>query len=343
MSDLDETWLVMRSCGSLNFKLALVLAVTVATVAVSAPWALADNSVERAAASESYTQASEEPLNAADELYSDGMDALADGNPQVARELFEYLIEHHPAAKVAPLAAKELDKLNGFDEANTETSPSPPAAAMPPPPAGAAQAPLTAPGTAATAEPTRESAPGNAQPVAVPAPPAQPVQATPIPPANTALVAPPVRRREDIGTLTSAFTRVIGDRIFFAETSADVGGRARSVITAQARWLAMRPYLSVHIIGHADDPGSAAENFHLSEKRAEVVRKVLIEAGVAPEMITVEGAGAGQPVAVCPEALCRAQNRRAVATIAIIESNRRASAQAGPSASPGPATPSAPR
>jgi outer membrane protein OmpA-like peptidoglycan-associated protein len=68
--------------------------------------------------------------------------------------------------------------------------------------------------------------------------------------------------------------------------------------------------LKVVAIGHSDSGGSAAYNRHLSLRRAEAVRRYLIERGVEPSRLDVEGRGESQPVATNDTEEERAQNRR---------------------------------
>ncbi len=108
-----------------------------------------------------------------------------------------------------------------------------------------------------------------------------------------------------------AFLVDIGDRVFFAESSAALGGRARSIIEQQARWLSARPDLSVMVIGRADAEGDGAALRDLSLQRAQVVRDRLIAAGLSPGRIEIKAAGNQDRVALCDGPICRAQNRNA--------------------------------
>lgn len=111
--------------------------------------------------------------------------------------------------------------------------------------------------------------------------------------------------------LRMKFAVEAGDRVFFAENSAVIGGRARALLEHQSRWLRKRPELKVTIIGRSDDgvPADAARDIAI--KRAEAVRDRLVANGVAATRIAVEGRGSRDPVATCTSALCQAQNRHA--------------------------------
>ncbi len=108
-----------------------------------------------------------------------------------------------------------------------------------------------------------------------------------------------------------AFLVDVGDRVFFAENSAAVGGRARSIIEQQARWLAARPDLSVMVIGRADGEGDWTAARDLSLRRAQAVRDRLVAAGLAQNRIEIKAVGDQDRIAVCQGPQCEAQNRNA--------------------------------
>lgn len=298
--------------------------------------------------------------NAADELLQDGLDAIADDRPDFAREAFEYLLVHHPAAAAAPRARAELARLNATRD-NADINPSaridrsldnrtdhsaekasdPETAAIPVPDASG-----TAPSTVTTVpslpkptpaakfppEPARESARESARALArEPAPEFTPeLTARPL--------AAPARPAEDFSALSSDFNRKIGDRVFFAESNVALGSNAKSVLMMQARWLVAKPNVALHVVGHADDLGSAASNAELSQRRAEAVRDHLILSGIDPARITIEAVGSGQPIAMCSDAACRTQNRRAVVTLKPFVA-RQAAAEPAPATAAGTSRP----
>lgn len=133
-------------------------------------------------------------------------------------------------------------------------------------------------------------------------------------PRDATRAAPFVQRVSD-SELRLAFATEAGDRVFFAENSAVIGGRARALIEHQARWLAKRPDLKVTIVGRSDDglPAEAARD--IGEKRAAAVRDRLVANGVMPNRIAIETRGARDPVATCTSPLCQAQNRHAETVI----------------------------
>jgi peptidoglycan-associated lipoprotein len=118
------------------------------------------------------------------------------------------------------------------------------------------------------------------------------------------------------GRLEDNFMLEAGDRVFFAPRSAELGSRARSVLSAQARWLNRNASLSAVVEGHVDDPALDSDGVgRLAEERAQAVFRRLVEEGVSADRIAVSPQGKSRPVATCALPECAAQNRRAVTVL----------------------------
>lgn len=68
----------------------------------------------------------------------------------------------------------------------------------------------------------------------------------------------------------------------------------------------------VRIEGHCDDQGSERYNLALGERRANAVRQILLDKGVADSRMDVISFGEERPAAEGTSDAARAQNRRAV-------------------------------
>lgn len=69
--------------------------------------------------------------------------------------------------------------------------------------------------------------------------------------------------------------------------------------------------IKVQIIGHTDSDGGAESNLTLSKRRAEAVKKALVDDyGISGSSITTDGKGSSQPVGDNKTATGKAQNRR---------------------------------
>lgn len=124
------------------------------------------------------------------------------------------------------------------------------------------------------------------------------------------------RRGPESAADEERFVTQAGDRVFFSANSAELGARARAVLSAQAKWLVKRPEWNVIIEGHADDAAlSAGDLDQLSQQRAQVVQQRLIAEGVTANRLSVVPWGRSAPIADCPETACQAQNRRAVSVL----------------------------
>jgi peptidoglycan-associated lipoprotein len=104
----------------------------------------------------------------------------------------------------------------------------------------------------------------------------------------------------------------VGRRTFFAEGSAALDDTARMTLDKQALWLNDHPQWKVKLQGFADDPGSAAQQTALSQKRADAVRDYLASKGIANDRMKAKGYGRDRLVGDCADIECQSQNRRVI-------------------------------
>jgi outer membrane protein OmpA-like peptidoglycan-associated protein len=91
-------------------------------------------------------------------------------------------------------------------------------------------------------------------------------------------------------------------------TTLDAGSRtAVGPIAAAAR---RRAAISVSISGHTDATGSDPTNQKLALARAERVKALLLQEGVAPGAISVSSHGKGNPAVPTPDGIAEPRNRR---------------------------------
>lgn len=100
--------------------------------------------------------------------------------------------------------------------------------------------------------------------------------------------------------------------VFFDWDSYKIGEGALSVVEAVAEEIEARQgnYEVVKVVGHADTSGSKAYNRKLSMKRANSVRDSLVEMGVDPALIKVEGRGQEELLVDTPDGVREPANRR---------------------------------
>lgn len=98
--------------------------------------------------------------------------------------------------------------------------------------------------------------------------------------------------------------------ILFELGSYNVDAQSKVNIEKFATFLKNSPAYNVEIIGHTDNIGQEAKNKSLSQKRAEVVRDMIIAHGVDATRIEATGMGEESPIASNETPEGRAQNRR---------------------------------
>lgn len=99
--------------------------------------------------------------------------------------------------------------------------------------------------------------------------------------------------------------------INFPTAGADVPGVNVGFLKEAAARLRQLPAgATVEIAGYTDNTGDPMANVALSQQRAEAIRQVLIQAGVAPGMLTAKGYGSANPIASNDTVEGRFRNRR---------------------------------
>ncbi len=101
----------------------------------------------------------------------------------------------------------------------------------------------------------------------------------------------------------------LGD-VLFATGRATLMPGGLQTVDRLANFLQKYPDRNVLIEGHTDSVGRAEYNMGLSQRRADAVRKALMDRGIGAERITTKGYGESYPVASNKTAAGRQENRR---------------------------------
>lgn len=103
---------------------------------------------------------------------------------------------------------------------------------------------------------------------------------------------------------------IVFESIFFDTKSAIVNSDAKIILNMVAATLRDNPLIKVQIQGHTDNTGVSAANSRLSEKRAESVKKELVQMGIDAARLSTKGFADTHPAAENDSAEGRRQNRR---------------------------------
>jgi len=109
----------------------------------------------------------------------------------------------------------------------------------------------------------------------------------------------------------------LGDSIEFDFDKAELRPENREILSRIAGVLLTAEDVGIQVYGHTDDVGGVEYNRELSERRAEAVRRYLIEAGVDPSIIQSKGFGKSAPLVEGTDPESRQRNRRV--EIAIVQ------------------------
>jgi outer membrane protein OmpA-like peptidoglycan-associated protein len=110
--------------------------------------------------------------------------------------------------------------------------------------------------------------------------------------------------------LSEAEIRVMTQQVYFAFNSSQLTTSSRALLREKGAILTRNPSLILTLTGHADARGPADYNQRLSEQRAAAVQRFLLELGIAPERLAVQGRGEKEPAVQGTGERVWQQNRR---------------------------------
>jgi len=130
----------------------------------------------------------------------------------------------------------------------------------------------------------------------------EPEAPPPPPPAPPPPPPPPPAKGTKLGTVGEAY---------FDFDKAHLKPGAADVLSDAVRTLKDNPSVHAEVAGHTDSIGSEAYNMKLSERRAEAVKRYLVDQGIDASRLDARGYGESRPIADNKTKQGRAQNRRA--------------------------------
>ncbi len=91
---------------------------------------------------------------------------------------------------------------------------------------------------------------------------------------------------------------------------ADLRPDAREILKNNAAWLKTNPQAKVEIEGHCDERGTNEYNLALGAKRAESIKRYLMDLGISPNLLSTISYGEELPLCKEQNETCWAKNRR---------------------------------
>jgi outer membrane protein OmpA-like peptidoglycan-associated protein len=104
-------------------------------------------------------------------------------------------------------------------------------------------------------------------------------------------------RIEDLGKMSNTSDRAIVRNIYFDFGDTKVSDASLPVLQAILNRMKEYAQLNIEIAGHTDSIGDEQTNQWVSQKRAEAVKKWLVENGISKDRIVAKGYGESQPLA----------------------------------------------
>ena len=102
----------------------------------------------------------------------------------------------------------------------------------------------------------------------------------------------------------------IDQKIYFEFDSALLSSQSREILISQADYLRSNVNVRLTLEGHCDERGTEAYNMALGQRRADSVKKFLVDMGIPTDRLTTISFGEERPAAVGHYESAWAQNRR---------------------------------
>jgi len=121
-----------------------------------------------------------------------------------------------------------------------------------------------------------------------------------------------ISRSGDLGPeAVAARERFLNEHIYFAYDSSTLTSRSQDILRQKAAWLRQNPGSSVIIEGHCDERGTTEYNLALGDRRANSVKRFLVNLGIGPSRLITVSYGEERPVDPGHSERAWALNRRA--------------------------------
>jgi len=144
-------------------------------------------------------------------------------------------------------------------------------------------------------------------------PPAAQTEKTDAQPAD---VKPMDENRPDPSSVTASASDAadqpvfIDKKIYFEFDSALLSSQAREILISQADYLRSNVNVRLTLEGHCDERGTEAYNMALGQRRADSVKKFLVDMGIPTDRLTTISYGEERPAEMGSNETAWAQNRR---------------------------------
>jgi peptidoglycan-associated lipoprotein len=126
----------------------------------------------------------------------------------------------------------------------------------------------------------------------------------------------------DSGTLDSIpkstfeeLEKKVGDRVFFSYDNSGLSDSAKAVLGKQIEFMKENSHLKFVLEGFCDKRGTVEYNLALGERRANSVKKHLVQHGINPDRLIVISFGKERPAVSGDTEEAYKQNRRVVTVI----------------------------
>jgi peptidoglycan-associated lipoprotein len=133
----------------------------------------------------------------------------------------------------------------------------------------------------------------------------------PRPPPSAAKVAPiPEPSIEVLQQLSDRNSLLSQRSVYYRNNSYTIAPQYQDLVQAHALFLQAHPYMRLRVEGNCDERGSSTLNLALGQRRADMIKKVLVMLGANAQQVTAVSLGSERPKVPERNEAARAENRR---------------------------------
>ncbi len=104
----------------------------------------------------------------------------------------------------------------------------------------------------------------------------------------------------------------VPDRVYFGFNKYNISNDSAEILDLQAEWLKADSSVKIIVEGHCDERGTREYNLALGQRRADAVKRYLVQKGVAANRIKTISYGKERPVVIGSGESVWAKNRVAI-------------------------------
>lgn len=131
------------------------------------------------------------------------------------------------------------------------------------------------------------------------------------------------RLQKEAAAREAARAAFVSENIRFAFNSYELSNQAQRILDNKADYLRTNSDVTIIVEGYCDDRGAEPYNMALGKRRAESVKKFLVDQGISTDRLVTVSYGENKPIALGHDEASWAKNRRTQIVVNLVSDYRK--------------------